>query len=290
MMERFIHAAEKEGVLPYGMTVFRKGKTVWNTEAETGKRYPVYSATKSFTSSAVGLAVEDGLMSTEDRLQRFFPEELRQVPEDAAEFWSGLTVSRLLTMTVPGLPFRPSGDNWLLACLSIPESTDGKRSFWYSNLPAYLAGVIVERAVGENTADYLDRKLFEPMGIPRPDMQFCPSGHFYGATGMKLTAYELGCLGQLYLDRGCRNGLRILSETWTEEAVRCHVKNREGGYGYFFWTREDGGFTIRGKWGQRCYVFPEEQTVVSWVSHLPEKERCERQEELFREFGIPEIL
>lgn len=193
-------------------------------------------------------------------------------------------------MTVPGLPFRPSGDNWLLACLSIPESTDGKRSFWYSNLPAYLAGVIVERAVGENTADYLDRKLFEPMGIPRPDMQFCPDGHFYGATGMKLTAYELGCLGQLYLDRGCRNGLRILSETWTEEAVRCHVKNREGGYGYFFWTREDGGFTIRGKWGQRCYAFPQEQTVVSWVSHLPEKERCERQEELFRKFGIPEIL
>lgn len=72
MMEHFIHTAEKEGVLPYGMTVFRKGKTVWNMEAEKGKRYPVYSATKSFTSSAVGLAVEDGLMSTEDDSSVFF--------------------------------------------------------------------------------------------------------------------------------------------------------------------------------------------------------------------------
>ena len=69
----------------------------------------------------------------------------------------------------------------------------------------------------------------------------------------------------------------------TREAVRRQVENREGGYGYFFWVRPDGGFTIRGKWGQRCYVFPEQQTVVSWVSHLPETERCERQEQLFQE-------
>lgn len=290
MMEKFIKAAGDEGLLPCGMAVIRNGNTVLSEETEPGKRYPVYSAAKSFTSTAVGLACADGFMSTEDRMERFFADELMQVPEDSAAHWRDLTISRLLTMTVPGLPFRPSGENWLISCLSLKGDTGRGAVFQYSNIPAYLAGVAVERAVGENTADYLERKLFVTMGIPRPVMQFCPSGHFYGATGMELTAYELGCLGQLYLDHGLWNGKRILPEKWTEEAVRCHVKNGESGYGYFFWTREDGGFTIRGKWGQRCYVFPETRTVVSWVSHLPEDELCARQETLFRELAIPEFI
>ena len=200
-----------------------------------------------------------------------------------------MTIRRLLTMTIPGLPFRPSGDDWLADCFSKMPDLEGGVCFSYSNLPAYLAGVAVERAVGENTVDYLERKLFRPLGIDHPTVQFCPKGHFYGATGMELTAHELGKLGQLYLNRGVWKGQRILSEAWCQEAVSCQADNREGGYGYFFWVRPDGGYTIRGKWGQRCYIFPEEQTVVSWVSHLPEKEDADRQEELFQKLLVPEI-
>lgn len=281
--------ARREGVLPLGIEL-RKNKTVvWEWEAEPGKRYPVYSATKSFTSTAIGLAAADGLIHPEDPLEQYFLDELKQVPDAAAAEWRKLTISRLLTMTVPGLPFRPSGNDWICYCFSQKIDTEKGGKFWYSNLPAYLAGVAAERAVRENLADYMERKLFEPLGISRPVMRFCPKGHFYGATGMELTAHELGQLGQLYLEQGSWNGKRILPQEWAREAVRCQTENMEYGYGYFFWIRPDKGFTIRGKLGQRCYVFPKENTVVSWVSVLSEEEQARRQDELFRKLAAPAI-
>ncbi|HJC16168.1 MAG TPA: beta-lactamase family protein [Candidatus Fusicatenibacter intestinigallinarum] len=290
LMDQFLTAAEREGLLPFGAEVCRNGKVTEHWEQTPGRRYPVYSAAKSFTSTAVGLAVDEGKMALEDPLEKFFPQELDRAGGTSGDLWRQVTIRRLLTMTVPGLPFRPSGEDWLMDCFSRTFDIGRGTEFSYSNLPAYLAGVTVERAVGEHTADYLERKLFVPLEIPRPPMQLCPKGHFYGATGMELTAHELGMLGQLYLDQGVWNRKRILSEMWSREAVRRQVSNREGGYGYFFWVRPDGGFTIRGKWGQRCYVFPEAHTVVSWVSHLPEEERCRRQEELFTEAAMQEGL
>lgn len=289
MLEKFLSAAREEGLLPYGMELRMDDIVAESWEQTPGRRYPVYSAAKSFTASAVGMAVDEGKLSLEDPLERYFEPELNQVGGDTGKFWRQVTIRRLLTMTIPGLPFRPSGDDWLADCFSKMPDLEGGVCFSYSNLPAYLAGVAVERAVGENTVDYLERKLFRPLGIDHPTVQFCPKGHFYGATGMELTAHELGKLGQLYLNRGVWKGQRILSEAWCQEAVSCQADNREGGYGYFFWVRPDGGYTIRGKWGQRCYIFPEEQTVVSWVSHLPEKEDADRQEELFQKLLVPEI-
>lgn len=289
MLEKFLNTAREEGLLPYGIELRIDGMVAESWEQTPGRRYPVYSATKSFTASAVGMAVDEGKLSLEDPLERYFEPELNQADEDTGKFWRQVTIRRLVTMTIPGLPFRPSGDDWLADCFSKMPDMERGVCFSYSNLPAYLAGVAVERAVGENTADYLERKLFRPLGIDHPTVQFCPKGHFYGATGMELTAHELGKLGQLYLDRGIWKGQRILSEAWCQEAVSCQVDNREGGYGYFFWVHPDGGYTIRGKWGQRCYVFPKEQTVVAWVSHLLEKEDTDRQEELFQNLLVPEI-
>ena len=290
LMEKFLTAADREGLLPFGAEVRRNGEVTECWEQTPGRRYPVYSATKSFTSTAVGLAVDEGKMDLEDPLEKFFSQELDRAGGAAGDQWRQVTIRRLLTMTVPGLPFRPSGEDWLMDCFSRTFDVGEGSGFSYSNLPAYLAGVAVERAVGEHTADYLERKLFAPLEIPRPPMRFCPKGHFYGATGMELTAHELGTLGQLYLNQGMWNKTRILSEMWSREAVRRQVPNQEGGYGYFFWVRPDGGFTIRGKWGQICYVFPEAHTVVSWVSHLPEEERCRREEELLREAALQEGL
>lgn len=289
MLEKFLNTAREEGLLPYGIELRIDGMVAESWEQTPGRRYPVYSAAKSFAASAVGMAVDEGKLSLENPLERYFEPELNQADEDTGKFWRQVTIRRLVTMTIPGLPFRPSGDDWLADCFSKMPDMERGVCFSYSNLPAYLAGVAVERAVGENTADYLERKLFRPLGIDHPTVQFCPKGHFYGATGMELTAHELGKLGQLYLDRGIWKGQRILSEAWCQEAVSCQVDNREGGYGYFFWVHPDGGYTIRGKWGQRCHVFPKEQTVVAWVSHLPEKEDTDRQEELFQNLLVPEI-
>ena len=76
LMDQFLTAAEREGLLPFGAEVCRNGKVTEHWEQTPGRRYPVYSAAKSFTSTAVGLAVDEGKMALEDPLEKFFPQEL----------------------------------------------------------------------------------------------------------------------------------------------------------------------------------------------------------------------
>ena len=118
MLEKFLNAAREEGLLPYGMELRMDDIVAESWEQTPGRRYPVYSAAKSFTASAVGMAVDEGKLSLEDPLERYFEPELNQAGGDTGKFWRQVTLRRLLTMTIPGLPFRPSGDDWLADCFS----------------------------------------------------------------------------------------------------------------------------------------------------------------------------
>lgn len=147
MLEKFLSAAREEGLLPYGMELRMDDIVAESWEQTPGRRYPVYSAAKSFTASAVGMAVDEGKLSLEDPLERYFEPELNQAGGDTGKFWRQVTIRRLLTMTIPGLPFRPSGDDWLADCFSKMPDLEGGVCFSYSNLPAYLAGVAEEQTV-----------------------------------------------------------------------------------------------------------------------------------------------
>lgn len=231
-------------------------------------RFPIYSATKTFTSTAAGIAAREGKFSVEaplfDYVKNLVP---TYATEHQKEILKKLTIERLLTMSVKGYPFRPEGDNWLEYSLLFPLEDVEPREFSYSNISAYLVGVALEQAVGEHLVSYLTPRLFEPFEIYNPVYGSCPSGHFYGASQMELTVAELGRLGQLYLNLGQWKGERILTEDWVKEATSVKTPCREGGYGYFIWKYEDG-YRISGKWGQRCFVFPETGLTVTYLSDM----------------------
>ena len=87
---------------------------------------------------------------------------------------------------------------------------------------------------------------------------------------MELSVNELSRIGLLLQNKGVYNGRRIVSEKYVNAATSVRQMNREGGYGYFIWKYRDG-FSINGKWKQKCYVFPEEQLVITFLSHIEEK-------------------
>lgn len=255
----------------YGMEVFADGKVVYSRQFAPDVRYPIYSAVKSFTSTAVGLAAQQGKLSVEDSLGRLLPGRyLEGLPEKVRTAVDHLPLRRLLTMSVPGFPFRPEGEDWLRWALNCGAGYDSPEVFSYSNVPAYLVGVAVAEAVGEHLIDYLMPRLFEPLGIELPEFSNDPQGRFYGATGMKLTVHELSLLGQLYLQGGVFAGQRILPENWVRMATSCQITGKDGGYGYFFWADKDS-FSISGKWGQKCLVYPEKGQMVTWMADLPER-------------------
>ncbi|SHO54063.1 serine hydrolase domain-containing protein [Anaerocolumna xylanovorans] len=289
MFENFIQKVKENNWPVYGIEVFYQGLVVNKYDFVPENRHPIYSATKVFTSTAAGIAAEEGKFSIDASLYDYLKEEIpTDVTHEQLETLRKISIKRLLTMSVPGYPFRPEGNNWLDFSLTFPIQYSNTPVFDYSNIPAYLAGAAVEKAVGEHLIKYLDTRLFKPLGIENPEYMNCPSGHFYGASGISLTVNELSRLGQLYLQNGQYNNKQILSESWVKEATAIQQMNREGGYGYYFWKYKDG-YSINGKWGQKCYVFPEQQLMITYLADLEKGSdaiRLTMEQEILPGYGI----
>ena len=268
MFESFIHKVEQNNWPVYGIEVFYQDKVVNQYNFVPEARHPIYSVVKAFTSTAVGLAVDEGKFSIDASIYDYLAEEIpKDIPDEQLNVLRKMSIKRLLTMSVPGYPFRPEGNNWLQFSLTYPVKLSDTPVFDYSNISSYLVGVAVEKAVGEHLIKYLDTRLLQPLGIENLDYMNCPSGHFYGGSGMCLTVNELSRLGQLYLQKGWYNGKQIISKEWVREATAIQQMNREGGYGYYIWKYKDG-YRISGKWGQRCYVFPERELMITYLANF----------------------
>ncbi len=269
MLKEFIKTVTENNLEVYGIRVMQDGRTIANHDFGPTNRHPIYSITKSITSTAVGIALNETNLSLDDSILKHLEEDIPEdCPTEIVDNLNIITIKRLLTMSVSGYPFRPEGENWLTYSLTVPLQSAEKRVFDYSNIPAYLVGVIVEKVVKQNLIEYLRPRLFEPLGIIDPVYQLCPSGHFYGGSGMYLTVEELSKVGQLYLQQGSWNGRIIIPSEWVREATRKQIDTREGGYGYFIGRCPNNGYRMSGKAGQRCFVVPDKNLVVACLSNL----------------------
>ena len=275
----FVEDIKKNNWNVFGVEVYVDGKLLHSYGDTNDTRYPIYSATKTITSIAVGMAVDEGKLDLNKSILEYLPSNVvNNMPEKQLTSYKGITTKDLLKMSVSGYPFRPEGESWLVNVLNYPVSPKGE--FSYSNISAYLAGVVTSCAIEEDLYQYLNRKLFEPLGIFEPPYERCPDGYFYGASMMELTVYELSKMGLLLYNNGVYEGKRILSEEYVKKATSVQQMNREGGYGYFIWKYRDG-YSINGKWKQKCYVLPNEKIMVTYLSHIEEdipdlKESMER--------------
>ncbi len=276
MLKDFVSLIEKEQLPVYGVVVLRDGEKLVEHHFMSEKRRNLYSATKSITTTAVGLAIEEGYIMLEDTLLTFFEQDVpKGMQKEHLDNLNKITVKRLLTMSILDYTFeRPVCDNWLSYILSIPVPRVDQIAFSYNNFNSYLAGVIVERTTKTRMLDYLAPRLFEPLGISHVECAYSPEGNYYGSTGMYLSINELARFGQLYLQKGNYNGRQLVPKAWVEEATSKQIETREGGYGYFFWRYRDNTYRASGKWGQMCVVIPEKNAVIAVMSDLQDEKRA----------------
>lgn len=264
----FAEDIEKNQWNVFGVEVYQDGKLIHQYGDTTEKRHPIYSATKAITAIAAGMAVDEGKLDINKSILEYLPAKfVDEMLREQIQVYEQITVKRLLTMSIVGYPFRPQGASWLKASLNYPIPDVHKREFDYSNVSAYLVGVTTSCALQEDLYQYLQRKLFDPLGIDNPPFKRCPDGYFYGASAMELTVHELSKVGLLLYHGGVYEGQRILSEEFVREATSVQQMNREDGYGYFLWKYRDG-FSINGKWKQKCYMLPKEGLMVTYLSHI----------------------
>jgi CubicO group peptidase (beta-lactamase class C family) len=267
----------------FSVVVLQHGEKVGEYHREPERVRQQYSATKSFTSTAVGIAIDEGLLSLDDRVLEFFPEEAPACPSNNL---INLKVKDLLKMAVGhdngylmadgSFGTTPRGEvlekNWVNYCLNQQFPYKPGEKFIYNNAAAYLAGVIVQKLSGELLEDYLMPRLFQPVGISKPIWEKCPMGYNFGAGGLELKVSDLSKFGQLYLQKGVWKGKQLLSGSWVKEATSKQIDtdNRGDwgqGYGYQFWRGEYNSYRADGKYGQYCIVLEKENAVIAINSH-----------------------
>lgn len=269
----FIQAAAPLRAL--GVVVSQNGREAARHTWEGACRRNVYSASKSFTSAAVGIAVREGLLSLDERLTDAFPREL---PETVPENLERATVRDLLTMCLgqpkaflmgEDRPYYPERD-WVKLALAQPFTYEPGTRFVYNNVGPYLAGVLVQRRAGCDLVHYLMPRLFDPLGIQLPTWETDPLGNTFGAGGLFLTMDELHRFGQLYLQNGRWNGRQLVPESWVAESTKKQADNGSHGYGYLFWGGEHGSFRADGKYGQFSILMRDKNAVVTVVAESRE--------------------
>lgn len=266
--DAFIKDIEDNGWCVFGAEVYEDGRLTHSWGDTTEKVHDIYSATKVVQSVAVGIAYDRGLIDFDRYVLDYLPKEnVEKLSESQAETFKKITVQRLLTMSVDGFPFRPEGDSWIDFALSCDIKNPDTRVFNYNNICAYLVSVVLTEILGEDLGGFIEREIFKPLGITDYEYGRSPEGYFYGASMMKLTVNGLSKIGLLLYNKGIYDGQRIVSEEYVNMATSVQQMNREGGYGYFIWKYRDG-FSINGKWKQKCYVLPKDKIIVTYLSHI----------------------
>ena len=256
------HAADHVIVYQHGKLLARHD---WVPEARQNQ----YSLSKSFTGTAAGFALAEGLFEMDTRISELLPDYM---PENPCEELKELSVRHLLTMTAGQQRPLLMGDSrktlketdWTSYVLSVPFSDHPGRVFMYSNTGPYLISRIIEEKTGGSLTDYLMPRRFEPLDIPRPDWEEDPEGHIFGAGGMVLSSSEVMRFGQLYLQQGVWNGKQILPEGWVRKVERTAIPtNRgDGEYSLLFWKSRNDTYSAVGKFGQYCTICPEKDAVI----------------------------
>ena len=267
----FINTADEQIDTMNSFLLIRHGHIVaegyW-TPYDAQTRHALYSLTKSFTSTAVGLAVAEGKLRVDDLVLKYFPDEAPATPSTNLK---AMRISDLLSMSTghhAEAPNRP-GEHWVKNFLAQPVDHKPGTYFLYNTPASHMLSAIVQKVTGAKTIDYLRPRLFEPLGIEDPVWITSPQGETSGGWGLKLRTREIARFGQLYLQKGKWQGRQLLPAAWVDLATSRQASNGSNpasdwdqGYGFQFWRSRNNAYRGDGAFGQYCVVIPHKDTVV----------------------------
>ena len=235
-----------------------------------------WSASKTFTSAAVGFAVQEGLLSLDDCLVDYLKKE--QLPDQVSDTLAGLTLRNLIIMS-SGLSKDAIADlgSYCPDCtiksiLSRGFAFEPGSRYRYNSFNTYLLSAVITNITGQRLSEYLKPRLFEPLGIRNYYWDLSLEGYDMGGWGLYLTTEGLAKMGQLYLQKGLWDGKQLLASQWIEESMTAHIfqsgtkvpgDDHASGYGYQMWVNAvGGGARLDGAHGQWVIICPDKDAVI----------------------------
>lgn len=275
----FLDTVAREGQEIHSVMILRHGAVItegWWSPYTPQYPHMLYSLSKSFTSTAAGLAIAEGAFSLDDHVVSFFPND---TPEEISENLAAMRVRDLLAMATghdsePPIRHNPA-QNWAQAFLAHPVAHKPGTHFLYNSSATYMVSAIVQKTTGQDLLEYLGPRLFAPLGIANPTWERCPRGIPVGGWGLSIRTEDIAVFGELYRNDGIWKGERLLPEGWVATATEKHVSNGTDpnndwnqGYGFQFWRCRNGAYRGDGAFGQYCVVMPEQGAVVAITSRV----------------------
>lgn len=274
--------------------LMRHGKTLaegWWSPCETNGTHLLYSLSKSFTSTAIGMLADEGKLDLDERLSDIFPESLPQEP--SANLLS-MRVRDLLTMTSGHTndsfkAFAAASDgDWRRAFMAWPVPLRPGMKFRYDSGATYMLSAVVGRKTGQRMTDYLRSRLFDPLEIGPVVWNRSPLGDDVGGSELYLATRDMAKFGQLWLQRGEWRGRRLLSLDYVRLASSKQTGNglasfegqdvREdwnAGYGFQFWMCRHNAFRGAGAYGQFVIVMRDQDAVMAINSNTSMQDTLE---------------
>lgn len=263
----------------HSFMLLRHGNVVaegWWSPFQRNDPHQLYSLSKSFTSTAVGMAIVEGKLSLDDLVISFFPDD---VPEESSYQLSAMRVRDLLTMSTGHdsedlKEFDFKSERILTKeFLSLPVEHNPGTHFLYNTPATYMCSAIVQKVTGQGLIEYLTPRLFEPLGIEGPTWSESPQGVAHGGFGLNVRTEDIARFGQLYLQHGEWNGRQLVPADWVQMATSKQVSNGSNpnndwnqGYGFQFWRCRHNSYRGDGAFGQFCIVMPEHDAVLAVTS------------------------
>jgi CubicO group peptidase (beta-lactamase class C family) len=264
--EMYYNAAKLETI--YSLLVIKNGYLIaedYFNEGSVDQKDRLQSVIKSYTSALVGIALDQGYLSSVDqKMMDFFPELADQITDPRKE---QITIRQMLQMRA-GYPweestaelfellytgFRPS------TLVDVPLVRDPGSDMEYSNLTSHLLGIIVARATDTDLKSFAEEYLFSPLNVEAGEWIQDWEGYYNGHADLHFSARDMAKFGLLYLNDGEYEGNQIISAEWVHDSLQTYSEDtwpyRVGrnfndiGYGYQWWSVRAGDHHYNLAWG-----------------------------------------
>ncbi|MEJ2289136.1 MAG: serine hydrolase [Deinococcales bacterium] len=266
----------------YSVLVVTNGRLVaerYFNGSSAGHKALLQSASKSFTSALVGLALQEGCLSSIDQpMLSYFPDQASRVTDLRKQ---RITIRQMLQMRA-GYPWEETSDalwnalytgDYLPLVADVPLTADPGTTFQYSNLTSTWLAIIVARACGTDLKPFAQAHLFGPLGIEIGDWYQEASGYYIGHAMMHFTARDAARFGLLYLRGGAVDGQQIVPAAWARDSLRTYSEHawpdigffHDVGYGYQWWSATVGAHPVHFAWGhggQLIVLVPDQDMIV----------------------------
>ena len=293
-LQEYIEDVDQAAEEMHSIMIVQHGRVIaehWWPGHDAEERHGMWSVSKTFTCMAVGMLIDKGLLSLDDKLVSFFEDKL---PEQPSPWLGQICIRHLLTMSCghsrdPLYEIWDKEGDWADKFLAFPIDYEPGTYFCYNSMCTYMLSAIVQKLTGQKVSDFLKPRLFDPLGIEGYTWDDSPQGICCGGWGLHIRTEDMAKMGQLLLQKGRWHGKQLVPASWVEQASSKQIDSRPAhskpedmaawgfnqwnndwqcGYGYQTWQCKYGGYRADGSKGQYIIVLPAYDAVIATTANV----------------------